>query len=118
VLTNEIDSNLYIVHLNRVIYNKRPENPKFTAFTRPNGHNEFLEFVQSLPVKDQQKLLITLEKIEEHGLPVASRMEWVKPSNKDIYEIRSKVESDIQRALYFHVVGNEFVITHGFTKKT
>ena len=94
------------------------ENPKFTAFTRPNGHNEFVEFVNTLPVKDRQKLLATLKKIEEHGLPVASRMEWVKPLNKNIYEIRSKVGSNIQRALYFHVVGNEFIITHGFTKKT
>ena len=48
------------------------ENPKFTAFTRPNGHNEFVEFVNTLPVKDKQKLLSTLKKIEEHGLPVAS----------------------------------------------
>jgi Phage-related protein len=94
------------------------ENPKFTAFTRPNGHNEFIEFVNVLPGKDRQKLVATLKKIEEHRLPVASRMEWVKPLNKNIYEIRSKVGTNIQRALYFHVVGNEFIITHGFTKKT
>ncbi len=77
-----------------------------------------MEFLGELPLKDQQKLLSTLEKIEEHGLPVAARMEWVKPLNRNIYEIRSKVGSNIQRALYFHVVGNEYVITHGFTKKT
>ena len=28
------------------------------------------------------------------------------------------MSSNIQRALYFHVVGNRYVITHGFTKKT
>jgi phage-related protein len=62
--------------------------------------------------------LLTLEKIKEHGLPIVSRMEWVKPLDKNIYEICLKVGSNIQRALYFHVVGNEFIITHGFTKKT
>lgn len=33
-------------------------------------------------------------------------------------EIRSKVSSNIQRALYFHVINNRYIITHGFTKKT
>ena len=45
-------------------------------------------------------------------------MEWVKKLDNDIYEIRSKVGSNIQRALYFQKVGNEYLITHGFTKKT
>lgn len=45
-------------------------------------------------------------------------MEWVKKIDNEIFEIRSKVSSNIQRALYFHVVGNRYIITHGFTKKT
>ena len=36
----------------------------------------------------------------------------------DIFEIRSKVSSNIQRALYFHVTDERYIITHGFTKKT
>lgn len=55
--------------------------------------------------------------IQEQGLLVAQRMEWVKKLNNDIFEIRSKVSSNIQRALYFHVMDNRYVITHGFTKK-
>lgn len=39
-------------------------------------------------------------------------------SAKNLYELKSKVSSNIQRALYFHVKGPEYVITHGFTKKT
>lgn len=45
-------------------------------------------------------------------------MEWVKKIDSDIFEIRSKVSSNIQRALYFHVSNNRYVITHGLTKKT
>lgn len=41
-----------------------------------------------------------------------------KKIDSDIFEIRSKVSSNIQRALYFHVSNNRYVITHGFTKKT
>lgn len=56
--------------------------------------------------------------IQEQGLLIAQRMEWVKKLDSDIFEIRSKVSNNIQRALYFHIVDDRFIITHGFTKKT
>lgn len=92
--------------------------PQFEFYTRPNGRTEFIEFLQSIPTKDKQKLLATIIVIQEQGLLVAQRMEWVKKLDSDIFEIRSKVSSNIQRALYFHVVDDRFIITHGFTKKT
>ncbi len=39
-------------------------------------------------------------------------------SEKNLYELRSKVAKNIQRALYFHVEDTRYVITHEFTKKT
>lgn len=33
-------------------------------------------------------------------------------------EIRLKCPNSIQRALYFHIINNRYIITHGFTKKT
>lgn len=94
------------------------KHPKFEFYTRTNGRNEFIEFLQNLPIKDRQKLLATISMIQEQGLLVAQRMEWVEKLDNDIFEIRSKVSSNIQRALYFHVVDDRFIITHGFTKKT
>jgi len=94
------------------------KKPKFEFYTRLNGHTEFLEFLQSLPTKDKQKLLAVISIIQEHGLMIAQRMEWVKKLDSDIFEIRSKVSSNIQRALYFHVVDDRYIITHGFTKKS
>ncbi|WP_323089034.1 type II toxin-antitoxin system RelE/ParE family toxin [Allobaculum sp. JKK-2023] len=83
-----------------------------------NGHNEFAEFLETLPLKDQEKLMTVIYLVQENGLAISQRMKWVKKIDSDIYEIRSQVASNIQRALYFHVFGNRDVITHGFTKKT
>lgn len=94
------------------------QKPKFEFYTRPNGHNEFLEFFNSLPLKDRQKLAATINRIEKDGLIIAQRLELIKKIDYEIYEIRSKHSSNIQRALYFHVSNNKYIITHGFTKKT
>jgi phage-related protein len=94
------------------------EKIEFQTYMRPNGHDEFVEWVKSLPVKDRAKLLQTLSKIEGNGLLVAQRLKWVKKIDVNLYEVRSKVGSNIQRALYFHIVRGEYLITHGFTKKT
>ena len=94
------------------------EKPKFISYTRPNGHNEFEEFYNSLPTKDRNKLRATIDMIEEAGIQAAIQLEWVKKLDSEIYEIRSKISSNIQRALYFHVKNNQYIITHGFTKKT
>lgn len=80
--------------------------------------DEFIEFYKKLPTKDRAKLLATIKRIEEEGLETAKAMQWVKLIEKDLYEIRSKLASNIQRAFYFQVVNNEYYITSGFTKKT
>ena len=36
----------------------------------------------------------------------------------NLYEIRSKRASNIQRAIYFNVKGSQYIITNAFTKKT
>lgn len=92
--------------------------PKFEFYVRPNGHSEFVDFLQTLPLKDKEKLLAIINLVQENGLAIAQRMKWVKKIDGDIYEVRSQVASNIQRALYFDVSGNKYVITHGFTKKT
>ena len=68
--------------------------------------------------KDRNKLRATIDMIEEAGIQAAIQLEWVKKLDSEIYEIRSKISSNIQRALYFHVRNNQYIITHGFTKKT
>ncbi len=93
------------------------DKPQFDFIRRKDGTSEFEDFLNSIPEKDSAKLLAIISKTEEHGLLVAQRMEWVKKLETDLYELRSKVGKNIQRAIYFQKIGNEFLITHGFTKK-
>lgn len=79
---------------------------------------KFEEFIESLPDKDADKLLALMSNIENQGMLVAQKMGWVDKLDKNLYEIRSKQGSNIQRALYFHKKDNKYFIVHGFTKKT
>lgn len=94
------------------------KNPKFKSYRRLNGHDEFVEFYQQLPTKDRKKLIALIKTIEQQGLLTAAKMEWIKKLDSNLYEIRSKVASNIQRGLYFHVEEDQYIITHGFTKKS
>lgn len=80
--------------------------------------DEFKLFLEQLPDKDAAKLVATIQKIEENGLLIAERQEWVKKLENNLYEIRSKRASNIQRALYFQIQGTDYLITNVFTKKT
>ncbi|WP_338231147.1 type II toxin-antitoxin system RelE/ParE family toxin [Companilactobacillus muriivasis] len=94
------------------------KKPKFEAYTRRNGKNEFLIFYDSLPLKDREKLLATIIKVQDNGLLVSQKLKWIKKLDNNLYELRSKVGSNIQRAIYFHVENQNYLITHGFTKKS
>lgn len=79
--------------------------------------DEFKAFLDALPSRDAAKLVTTISKIEEYGLRTSERQKWVKKIESNLYEIRSKFGSNIQRAIYFHVEDSHYIITHGFTKK-
>ncbi|SKA09150.1 Phage derived protein Gp49-like [Pilibacter termitis] len=72
----------------------------------------------SIPKSDRVKLLATIEATEQNGLLIARKQKWVRKLDDNLYELRSKVATNIQRAIYFHVEDNQYKITHGFTKKT
>jgi phage-related protein len=90
----------------------------FDWLRRHDNTSEFEEFVASLPTKDSAKLFAVIRNTEIQGIQVATKMKWVKKLENDLYELRSKQGSDIQRVLYFHKEDTQYLITHGFTKKT
>ncbi|AEJ23597.1 hypothetical protein WKK_03615 [Weissella koreensis KACC 15510] len=94
------------------------ENVEFETYKRPNGHDEFLEWLNALPDRDQQKMLMTIEQTQEQGLMVARQLKWIKKLDNNLFELRSETGGNIQRAIYFHVEHGQYIITHGFTKKT
>lgn len=91
---------------------------EFEFYKRSNGKVEFLDFLKKLPHKDQVKLIATINNVQDYGINVAIKEQWVKKLDTNLYELRSKVANNIQRAIYFHYENNRYVITHGFTKKT
>ncbi|MBB2509058.1 hypothetical protein G5S33_02504 [Staphylococcus cohnii subsp. cohnii] len=76
-------------------------NVVFNTLEDENKSSEFINFVNSLPQKDKMKLLLTIQKIQDYGIRQAIKMEWVKKLDDGIYEIRSKLGNNHQRALYF-----------------
>lgn len=88
------------------------------VFLTIKGKSEILDFVRSLPKKDRAKLYDVVNSISKYGILIAAKQKWIKKLDPDIYEIRSKLGTNIQRCFYFHKQGNKYVITHGFTKKT
>jgi phage-related protein len=91
---------------------------EFDWIRRPDGTSEFEEFIAALPSKDSAKLFSVIHNTEIEGILVATKMKWVKKLENDLFELRSKQGSDIQRAIYFQEIDNKYMITHGFTKKT
>ena len=63
------------------------------------------------------QLIATIQNIENNGLIIAERQLWVKKLENNLYEIRSKRASNVQRAIYFQVQGSQYLLTNAFTKK-
>lgn len=94
------------------------EKPHFTLYRLRDGDCPFEDWYDTLPRKDASKLDILIQRVEQYGIPTALRMQWVKKLDDEIWELRSELSNNIQRACYFKILGNEYLITHGFTKKT
>jgi phage-related protein len=71
-----------------------------------------------LSPKEQAKMQSVIRTTEEIGLQAAIKLQLVKKIDDNLYELRSRQGNNYQRGLYFHVIQNEYVITHGFSKKT
>jgi phage-related protein len=54
--------------------------------------------------------------LEESGIDVG--MPHVKPLENKLYEIRVRVDRNAYRIIYFLHTGQQFVLLHGFQKKT
>lgn len=108
----------YMDLLSYICYHIYMKEIEFEFYTRPNGHTEFLEYLESLNKKERAKLLAIIEMISTYGISIGIQHNWIKRIDKNLYEVRSRVGNNQQRGLYFHVEENRYIITHGFTKKT
>ena len=69
-------------------------------YDKPDGTEPVKEFLDSLDVKMRAKMIRTIVMLQKNG-----------------YELREQVGSDISRVLYFFIVGKKVVLTNGFIKK-
>lgn len=72
--------------------------------------------MDSLDIKMRQKMLRSIQALQELG--IIFRMSLSESLGDGIFELRAKVGTNISRVMYFFVIGNQAVITHGFIKKT
>lgn len=81
-----------------------------------NGNCPAEDFILSQNNKMQAKIFKNLELLEIRGNEL--REPFSKHIDDGIFELRSKVSSDITRILYFFVIGQKIILTNGFVKKT
>ena len=81
-------------------------------YTDRNGQVPVREFLDGLDVK----MLRSIMALQDMGTSL--RMPLSEALGDGIFELRAKVGTNITRVMYFFVVGNRAVLTHGFIKKT
>ena len=84
-------------------------------FTEEDGTKPVAEFIKTLTVKLRAKVVSDLNILEEFGN--LAREPLSKHLEDGIFEIRSKVSTDIVRILYFFDKERIIIATNGFIKK-
>lgn len=82
----------------------------------PNGTCPAEEFLESLDLKMQAKMVRTIELLEQNGNEL--RGPYSKYLEDGIFELRAQVGNNISRVMYFFFDGGSAILTHGFIKKT
>lgn len=74
------------------------------------------EFLDGLDIKMRQKMLRSIQALQDMGISL--RMPLSESLEDGIFELRAKSGTNISRVMYFFIIGNRSVLTHGFIKKT
>ena len=69
-----------------------------------------------LPEKDRARIAWTINLLEEYGFQLGSP--YVKHLRGKLWELRIRAGRKAYRIIYFAYVGQQFVLLHGFLKKT
>ena|SRR5690625_709046 len=85
-------------------------------YIKENGEIPVDQYLESLPVKHEAKVLRSMGLLEGHGPTIG--MPHVSHLEDGIYELRTKFSTNIFRVLFFHYQDGKLILLHGFTKKT
>ncbi len=89
---------------------------KIKFYRAQDGKILVKEFLDSLDIKMRLKMLRSIQALQDMG--VSLRMPLSEALEDGIFELRAKVGTNISRVMYFFIVGDQAVLTHGFIKKT
>ncbi len=81
-----------------------------------SGRYPVAKFIESLDVKSKAKIARTIDLLEEFGANLG--MPYVRYLENQLWELRVRYSHKRHRIIYFLYNGREFVLLHGFTKKT
>jgi phage-related protein len=85
-------------------------------YDKPDGTKPAKDFILGLPMKMRAKISRTIAMLEANGTNL--REPHSKHLDEGIFELRAKVGTNITRVLYFFIIGQRIILTHGFAKKT
>ena len=88
-------------------------------FANYEGKIEVNEFLNSLDVKEQAKIIAYMDKLVEllniNQFPNEKLSKYLRDG---VFELRVKLKNTSSRILYFFMVDKNIIFTHGFIKKT
>lgn len=97
--------------------NTNDKNTPFTVevYSNSNGASPFRDFLISRKPGMKAKVLWTIQLLEEQGPYL--REPYSAPLIDGLFELRTKLGSDIVRCIYFFSIGRIVILTNGFIKK-
>jgi len=84
-------------------------------YCEPDGTAPFLEWIENLPARAQDKIVVRIERLKELGHEL--RRPEADYLRDDIYELRVKAQAVNYRVLYFFHGRQLVVLSHGFSKQ-
>jgi len=85
-------------------------------YATKKGQEPVKEFLDTLPMKQQVKIIRMLEMLQRNGPNL--RRPYTAYIDDGIFELRAQLGNDIARVLFFFFIGQKIVLTNGFVKKT
>ncbi len=85
-------------------------------YTNEQGNKPVKEWIDSFTIKPKNKIFNKIAMLKDRGLDLAPP--HVKHLEDKLYELRIEESTNIYRVIYFAHTGRQFVLLHGFTKKT
>ena len=85
-------------------------------YEKSNGEPPAREFMLALDKKMRVKLLSMIAILENNGYEL--REPYSKHLSEGIFELHTKLASNITRVLYFFYADQRIILTNGFVKKT